>query len=193
MNVRRPSAVVRRVSGMDETFPLAFSTAFASMFVPTVAAAHDRIATVRPAACARTRNALSGAVSLLSPCITHGFVTLADVLAGAAKRQALDVQHKFVYELGWRACSCHVWQRRPGELRVLPGSPPQVEPGLANTPDALGLTAPDAAAVTGRDVWLVHPGSRGELPASLTAHTQAIGAFLADFHRAWPWNEVPAW
>jgi hypothetical protein len=148
---------------------------------------------VRPAACSRTRNALGGTVNQLSHYITHGFVTLADVLAGVAKRHALDVQHKFVYELGWRACSCHVWQRRPGELRVLPGSPPQVEPGLANTHDALGMTAPDAAAVTGRDVWLVHPGSRGELPASLTAHTQAIGAFLADFHRAWPWNEVPAW
>jgi len=81
-------------------------------------------------------------------------------------------------------------QRRPGEPRVLPGSPSLVEPRLAaDPPDELGLTAPDAAAVAGRDVWLVHPWSLGKLPASLPADTQVIGVFLADFHRAWPWNE----
>jgi deoxyribodipyrimidine photo-lyase len=48
-------------------------------FAPTFAAAQARIAAVRPAAYARTRNALDGAVSGLSPYITHGFVTLADV------------------------------------------------------------------------------------------------------------------
>ena len=69
------------------------------------AAARARIAAVRPAAYAHTRNALDGAVSQQSPYITHGFVTLADVLAGLASRHALDVQHTFVYELGWRASS----------------------------------------------------------------------------------------
>jgi len=81
-------------------------------FAPTLAAAQARIAAVQPAAYARTRNALGGAVSRLSPYITHGFVTLADVLAGVAGRQTLDVQHKFVYELGWRAYFRHVWQHR---------------------------------------------------------------------------------
>jgi deoxyribodipyrimidine photo-lyase len=27
------------------------------------------------------------------------------------------------------------------------------------------------------------------MPASLPADTQVVGVFLADFHRAWPWNE----
>lgn len=309
--------------------------AFAPMFVPTLAAAQARIAAVRPAAYARTRNALDGAVSQLSPYITHGFVTLTDVLAGVAKRHALDVQHKFVYELGWRAYFRHVWQHRGdgilqslhqgplpdaayarelpddirqactgvpvvdqavrtlyatgmlhnharmwlasyvvhmrklhwragadwlyghlldgdlasnhlswqwvagtgsvkpylfnadnvaryapapwhspgsvidtsyealdrlarqpalqcqvGEPRVLAGSSSLAEPHLVAEPPAeLGLTAPDAAAVAGRDVWLVHPWSLGELPASLPADTQVIGIFVADFHRAWPWSE----
>ena len=312
---------------MDETF--------APRFAPTLAAAQARIAAVRPAAYARTRNALGGAVSQLSPYITHGFVTLAEVLAGVAQRHELDLQHKFVYELGWRAYFRHVWQhrgdgilqslhegllpeaayarelpadirqgctgvpvvdeavrtlyatgmlhnharmwlasyvvhvrhvhwragadwlyghlldgdlasnhlswqwvagtgsskpylfnadnvaryapapwhspgsvietsyealdrtarqpamqRRPGEARMLPGSPSLVEPRLAADPPAeLGLTAPDAAAVAGRDVWLVHPWSLGDLPPSLPADTQVIGVFLTDFHRAWPWNE----
>ena len=39
-------------------------------FVPTLAAARARIAAVQPAAYARTRNAIDGAVSNLSPYIT---------------------------------------------------------------------------------------------------------------------------
>lgn len=81
-------------------------------WVPTLAAAQARIDAVRPADYARTRNAIEGAVSGLSPYITHGLVSLADVLAGVAARQAIGVQHKFVYELGWRGYFRHVWQQR---------------------------------------------------------------------------------
>ncbi len=307
-------------------------------FAPTLAAARARIAAVRPGAYARTRNALDGAVSGLSPYLTHGFVTLADVLAGVAARHALDVQHKFVFELGWRAYFRHVWRHRgKGILRSLhegllpddayarelpadirqgctgvpvvdeavrtlyatgtlhnharmwlasyvvhvrkvhwragadwlyghlldgdlasnhlswqwvagtgsrkpylfnadnveryapaswhspgsvidasyealdrvarqparqpvpqpqnnhdapPGSPAPIEPRLgAEPPDDLGLTAPGAVAIAGRDVWLVHPWSLGELPAGLRAGTVVIGVLVADFHRAWPWSE----
>ena len=303
-------------------------------FASTLAAAQARVAAVRPAAYARTRNAIDGAVSGLSPYITHGFVTLADVLAGVASRHALDVQHKFVYELGWRAFFRHVWQHRgedilrslhegplpdaayaralPTDIRQgctgvpvvdeavralyatgmlhnharmwlasyvvhvrkvhwrlgadwlyghlldgdlasnhlswqwvagtgsskpylfnadnvaryapaswhSPGSvidisyealdrlarqPVQAQrPGHgmplgdsavaelrlgAEPPADLGLTAPDAAAVTGRDVWLVHSWNLGALPAALPADTVVIGLFVADFHRAWPWSE----
>jgi deoxyribodipyrimidine photo-lyase len=304
------------------------------IFTPTLAAAQARIAAVRPAAYARTRNALDGAVSGLSPYITHGFVTLTDVLAGVAARHALDVQHKFVFELGWRAYFRHVWQHRgaailcslhagplpddayaralPTDIRqgctgvpvideavralyatgtlhnharmwlasylvhvrkvhwragadwlyshLLDGdlasnhlswqwvagtgsrkpylfnaenvaryapaawhSPGSVidtsyerldrmarqpaqeaqdklsatsgnrsldEPHLdTRPPDDLGLTGPDAATVTDRDVWLVHPWSLGALPAALPPDTVVIGVFVADFHRAWPWSE----
>ncbi len=79
-------------------------------FAPTLAAAQDRIAAVRPAAYARTRNALDGAVTGLSPYLTHGLVSLSEVLTGVAARHPLDLQHKFVLELGWRAYFCHVWQ-----------------------------------------------------------------------------------
>jgi deoxyribodipyrimidine photo-lyase len=51
------------------------------------------------------------------------------------------------------------------------------------------LAAPDPAALAGRDVWLVHPWSLGELPADLPADAVVLGVYLADFHRAWPWAE----
>ena len=304
------------------------------LFAPTLAAARARIAAVQPEAYARTRNAIDGAVTGLSPYITHGFVTLTDVLTGVAASHTLDMQHKFVFQLGWRAYFRHVWQQRgegilsslhegplpmesytaelPADIRqgctgvpvvdeavrtlystgmlhnharlwlasyvvhvrkvhwragadwlyghLLDGdlasnhlswqwvagtssrkpyvfnadnvaryAPPSwhsagsvidtsyealdlmarqpaphqasepgeptckpflVEPQLSAQPTAeLGLSVPDAAVVSGRDVWLVHPWSLGPLPASLPTDTLVVGLFLADFHQAWPWSE----
>lgn len=85
-------------------------------FAPTLVAATARIAAVRPSAYAATRNRLDGAVTGLSPYITHGFVSLRDVLAGVAARHRLDAQHKFVYELGWRAYFRHVWAHRGSDI-----------------------------------------------------------------------------
>lgn len=82
------------------------------LFPPTLAAARERIAAVRPTDYARSRNAIDGAVTRLSPYITHGFVSLPEVLAGVAARHRLDVQHKFVFELGWREYFHHVWRHR---------------------------------------------------------------------------------
>ncbi len=308
--------------------------ASAMSFEPTLAAATARIAAVRPAAYARTRNAIDGAVSGLSPYITHGFVTLPQVVAAVTARHALDVQHKFVFELGWREYFRRVWaQRGDGILQSLHGGPlpdaayarevpvdirrgatgapvideavrmlyatgmlhnharmwlasyvvhmrkvhwragadwlyghlldgdlasnhlswqwvagtgshkpylfnadnvaryapaawhspgsvidtsyealdqmartahttphandpaphaitPLNEPAPSCDPPAdLGLAAPSATDVAGRDVWLVHPWCLGELPSDLLANPVVIGVFVADFHRAWPWSE----
>ncbi len=81
-------------------------------FEPTAAAARARLAAVRPSEYARTRNHLDGAVTRLSPYLTHGFITLPETLAAVLARGPLEVQHKFVYELGWRAFFHHVWQHR---------------------------------------------------------------------------------
>jgi deoxyribodipyrimidine photo-lyase len=51
-------------------------------------------------------------VTRLSPYLSHGFLSLVDVLAALHARRPLDTQHKLVYELGWRAYFHHVWQHR---------------------------------------------------------------------------------
>lgn len=82
--------------------------------------------------------------------------------------------------------------RRPGAVEPYTDQsvPGLAEPALLSEPPAaLGATVPDASAVEGREVWLVHPWSLGELPPELPPGTVVIGLFLADFHRAWPWNE----
>lgn len=86
------------------------------LFPPTLDAVRARIAAVRPADYARSRNALAGAVTRLSPYITHGFVSLPEMLAGVAARHRLDVQHKFVFELGWREYFHHLWLHRGDDI-----------------------------------------------------------------------------
>ena len=302
----------------------------AASFAPTLAAVHGRIAAIRPVDYARSRNALDGAVTRLSPYISHGFVTLPEVLLGAAARHRFGVQHKFVFELGWREFFRHVWQHHgdrifaslhagplpddayapelPADIREARSGVPVIDaavrtlyatgylhnharmwvasyvvhlrrvhwragadwlyahlldgdlasnhlswqwvagtgshkPYLFNAanvaryaapawhspdsvidtsydaldaiagggplpavragddgveeptlhdrpPDSWPLSAPDAAEVAGRDVWLVHPWSLSEAPPDLPANTLRIGVVSAAFHRAWPWSEA---
>ncbi len=85
---------------------------FTEEFAPTRAAALARLAAVQPAEYSRNRNAIDGAVTRLSPYITHGLLTVPDVLAVVCARHRLDVQHKLVFELGWREYFRHVWAHR---------------------------------------------------------------------------------
>jgi deoxyribodipyrimidine photo-lyase len=79
-------------------------------FPPTRQAALARVSAVRPGDYSRSRNAIDGAVTGLSPYITHGLLSLPEVLAGVTAKHSLDVQHEFVFELGWYA-------RRPARRR----------------------------------------------------------------------------
>lgn len=306
-------------------------------FPPTRQAALARVSALRPSDYARSRNALEGAVTGLSPYITHGLISLPEVLAGVTAKHPLDVQHKFVFELGWREYFRHVWAFRgeeifeplregllpqtsysallPADIRQAatgvpvidmavrtlyatgylhnharmwlasyvvhvrkvdwriaadwlyghlldgdlasnhlswqwvagtgsskpylfnadnvaryapapwhspesvidqsyealdrlarqptrrvsnsvrakhdaPTSDALIEPLLlAEPPSDLGCALPDAAAVAGRKVWLVHPWNLGDLPANLPENAVAVGIFVNDFHHKWPWSE----
>jgi deoxyribodipyrimidine photo-lyase len=84
----------------------------------------SRLARVRPADYARTRNHVQGAVTGLSPYITHGVLTLPEVLAAVLHRGPLAVGHKLVYELGWREFFRHVWACRGSDIfQSLHGGP----------------------------------------------------------------------
>lgn len=76
---------------------------------PTREAALELISRIRPAEYARTRNHLEGAVTGLSPYVTHGLVTLPEILGHLLQRTSLAVGHKLIYEFGWREFFRHVW------------------------------------------------------------------------------------
>jgi deoxyribodipyrimidine photo-lyase len=82
----------------------------APAFEPTREAALARLHAVRPGDYARTRNHLEGAVTALSPYLTHGLLSLPEVLAHLRQRQRIAGDHKLVFELGWRAYFRHAWQ-----------------------------------------------------------------------------------
>jgi deoxyribodipyrimidine photo-lyase len=87
-----------------------------TFFEPTKSAALERLALVDPAAYARTRNAIDGAVTRLSPYITHGLLSLREVYDAVHSRHPMPREHKFVFELGWRAYYRHVWHHRGGSI-----------------------------------------------------------------------------
>src|SRR5512139_1687054 len=173
---------------------------------PTLAAAQARIEAVRPAAYARTRNAIDRAVSGLSPHITHGLVSLTDVLAGVASRHDLPVKHKFVYELGWRAYFRHVWQQRgDGILRSLHEGPLPDAAYATELPADIrqgrtGVPAIDQAVRTLHATGMLHNHARMWL-ASYVVHLRKLhwrcGADwlyghlldgdLASNHLSWQW------
>ncbi len=78
---------------------------------PTRSAAMSRIARIRPAEYASTRNDIDGSVTGLSPYLTHGLITLREILVELLSREPLAVNHKLVYEFGWREFFRHVWSQ----------------------------------------------------------------------------------
>ncbi|MFG6466902.1 FAD-binding domain-containing protein [Roseateles sp. BYS87W] len=76
--------------------------------LPTLEAAEAALRAVNPEAYARTRNHLTGAVTGLSPYLTHGLLTVPQCMAALG----LPPQHKLAYEFGWREFFRHVWAHR---------------------------------------------------------------------------------
>ena len=91
-------------------------TTWADKLPPSRHAALQRVAAVQPHDYARTRNHINGAVTGLSPYFTHGLITLHDALASVLDREPLHIEHKFVFELGWREFFRHVWAHAGDEI-----------------------------------------------------------------------------
>ncbi len=85
-------------------------------FSPTLEAAQERLAQVRVSEYARTRNHLNGAVTGLSPWITHGFMTLPQLVSALSQRGPLSPDHKLMQELAWREYFHHVWYHRRQQI-----------------------------------------------------------------------------
>ncbi|MGC9163302.1 MAG: FAD-binding domain-containing protein [Thiomonas sp.] len=182
------------------------SEAVVSDPVPTREAALARLAAVRPAAYARTRNHLLGAVTRLSPYLTHGLLGLDETVAALRARHALPLEHKLVQELGWRAYFQHSARHLGGA--ILQSLHAGVLPDAAyarKLPDDLrqactGVPAVDQAVRALYATGHVHNHARMWL-ASYTVHLRKVhwrvGADwmiahlldgdLASNHLSWQW------
>ena len=148
-------------------------------FEPTVQAARERLDAVRPDDYARTRNALDGAVTRLSPYLTHGLLNLADVYNAVNARHALHRQHKLVFELGWRAYYRHVWAHLGSGIHqsIHPGLLPDSAYQLDMPQDVLeartGIPAIDSAVRELYETGYIHNHARMWL-ASYVVHLRKV-------------------
>lgn len=169
---------------------------------PTREAALARLAAVDAAAYARTRNHLQGAVTGLSPYVTHGLLSVPECLAALH----LPVEHKLVYEFGWREYFRHVWDHRgDGILESLHEGPLPERAYACVLPDdiragATGVPVIDQAVRTLYATGTLHNHARMWL-ASYVVHGRKVhwraGADwlyahlldgdLASNHLSWQW------
>lgn len=170
------------------------------------AAALERLAALDPAAYARTRNDVDGAVSGLSPWIRHGVLSLAEV-RDVALDGAGEAAEKFVSELGWR----DYWRQvhaavgeRIGRPLEPPAATPRAGPVVSMPTDVLaaetGMACIDAFVRRLHDTGWLHNHERMWL-ASWLVHARGVswraGAdwFLthlvdgdpASNHLSWQW------
>ena len=156
-------------------------------FPPTRQAALDRVEAIDPARYARTRNHLDGAVSRLSPYLTHGVVSVPEVIARLTERGARP-DDKIVMEMAWREYWQHAW-RHLGEAIFGSRQPP---PAAACVHYATGVPADvqqarsgvpviDAAVRALYDTGYVHNHARMWL-ASYLVHLRKV-----DWHAGATW------
>ncbi len=86
-------------------------------WTPDRRAALARVDEIDPRAYARTRNSLDGAVTRLSPWITHGFVDIPEIVARLRQQRRLRPLDKLTYEFAWREFFHHV-RRHAGEAML---------------------------------------------------------------------------
>jgi deoxyribodipyrimidine photo-lyase len=80
-----------------------------TIFEPTVKAARARLVNINPAIYAKSRNALDGSVTRLSPYITHGILTIPEAVAHLMGKYRLNFDDKLTFEFAWREYFHHVW------------------------------------------------------------------------------------
>ncbi len=95
-----------------------------TLFPFTRAEALQRADRTDPRRYARTRNFLTGDVTKLSPYITHGLITIPELLERVHARHALTWEDKLAFEFGWREYFHHAWQRLGDDIWREPHAPP---------------------------------------------------------------------
>jgi deoxyribodipyrimidine photo-lyase len=176
-----------------------------AFWLPERAAALAQARTVSPQAYARTRNHLDGAVTRLSPWITHGFVTLPEVLDLIRARHRVCARDKLVFEFAWREYFQHAWRHLEDGILVDRRAAPWSGPYAASMPEdvlgaSTGVPVIDASVRHLYDTGYLHNHQRMWL-ASYLVHLRKVhwrvGADwmlaylldgdLASNHLSWQW------
>jgi deoxyribodipyrimidine photo-lyase len=175
-------------------------------FEPTRQAAIERVQAARPSAYADSRNHLQGAVTRLSPYLTHGFVSLPEVITMLRERHAVGARHKLVFELAWREYFRDVWRHdgdaileslHPGPLpdeayaRALPADVREARTGLAAIDRAVRDLYADGYLHNHARMWLasylVHLRKVHWRTGADWMIAHLLDGDLASNHLSWQW------
>ena len=97
------------------------------LLLPTDEAVQARLASIHVENYGRTRNHLDGAVTYLSPYLTHGFLSLREAVAAIrGRQQRLAPSDKLFSEFAWRAFFHHVWNHLGDDIFE------SIRPGISN-------------------------------------------------------------
>jgi deoxyribodipyrimidine photo-lyase len=174
-------------------------------FPPTDDAWRARLERLDVRRYAASRNHLEGAVTGLSPYLTHGYLTLAEAAECVRAQQRFSEQDKLFSEFGWRSFFHHVW-RHKGQAILRDLRPPM--PGVAYAPrlpedirqGRTGLRVIDQAVATLYTHGYLHNHARMWL-ASYVVHcrhvhwragadwmvSHLLDGDLASNHLSWQW------
>ena len=86
-----------------------------SDFPTDLKAIKARIAAVDPVAYSKTRNFLSGAVTMLSPYLSRGVISLTEIKDEVLRKFSVHQSEKLLQELAWREYYQRIWQAK-GDL-----------------------------------------------------------------------------
>lgn len=173
---------------------------------PTPTAALARLEAIRPAEYARSRNHIEGAVTGLSPYVTHGFLTLPEVLSHLKHRHKLNPQHKLAFELGWREFFRHAWHHdgdaifaslHPGPLadsayaRHLPPDIREARTGLPVIDESVKALYATGYLHNHARMWvasyIVHLRKVHWLAGANWMYSHLLDGDLASNHLSWQW------
>lgn len=108
-----------------------------SMDFPTdLSKIRERIAAIEPVAYGKTRNFLTGAVTRLSPYLSRGVISLAQVKSTLLENYSVHQSEKLLQELAWREYYQRVWQAK-GDLIFTDLKHTQTQVDHHQVPDAV--------------------------------------------------------
>ena len=164
----------------------------------------ERLHNIDPVAYGRTRNFIDGAVTYLSPYISRGVISLAQVKEVALQKGGVQKTYKFLQELAWRAYWQSVW-RNIGDTIFTDIKHPQPDFTHEQMPDAIvnattGINAIDEQIFSLYDTGYLHNHLRMYV-ASITCNIaqshwlhpaqwlyyHLLDGDLASNHLSWQW------
>lgn len=163
----------------------------------------SRINSIDPRLYDRTRNYMDGAVTWLSPFVTHGIIDTKDIAAAVLAKFDTKACEKLLFELAWREYFHRVWQTHGDNIfsdmknpcmsdrTELPSAVCNANTGVEVVDDALTQLMQVGSMHNHARMWVAsiccNMGNTHWLPAAKWMHYHLLDGDLASNTLSWQW------